>query len=328
MDWHYQQNTNMPGTGVPPLIPNYSRITPAISWVEKWITEDMEVEAGVRYEFIDLKVKRIDAQNQLVKPEFQFHNISGSVGIRIGLSDDIIVFSHSGITHRAPHVDELFSEGLHHGAAAIERGDTNLVTEKAFKWVSGIEFKKPAWYADLSIFVQRIGDFIYLQPTGEPELTIRGAFPVFQYAQDDVRLLGSEGSVQFTLARNWNWRSEFSIIRARNISLDEGLIGIPSDRMRHTLQWDNERHKIDAEISLEHVWEQTRVPDDSDYAAPPAAYSLVHAGMGFSMLNDQLAMHLSVRNLFNVSYREYLNRLRYYADDTGRSIELRLYLNF
>lgn len=324
LHWTFQQNSNQPGTGVRPLIPNYTKYVLAISWVEKWAKDRVEIEAGLRYEYVSLQVKRIDAQNRLVKPKFQFHNVSASTGIRYTFAETIEGFSHFGLTHRAPQVNELFSEGLHHGAAAIEEGDTSLVSEKAIKWVTGTEIRRQTWQFNASVFIQYIDDFIYLQPTGEPRLTIRGAFPVFLYVQDDVRLLGAEAMLQVSLIKQLQWRSEFSLVRARHLSSEEGLIGIPADRMRQTLLWQSGEHVFDAEVAVEYVWKQTRVADESDYAPAPDGYTLVSAGAGMDIIKSRLHLHLTVRNLLNASYREYLNRLRYYADDTGRSIELRL----
>ena len=39
-------------------------------------------------------------------------------------------------------------------------------------------------------------------------------------------------------------------------------------------------------------------------------------------------LSLSVTNLLNTSYREYLNRFRYYADEMGRNITLRIKIPF
>ena len=41
-----------------------------------------------------------------------------------------------------------------------------------------------------------------------------------------------------------------------------------------------------------------------------------------------LTLGFQVTNLLNVSYRNYLNRLRYFADDLGRNITLQLQLNY
>ena len=103
---------------------------------------------------------------------------------------------------------------------------------------------------------------------------------------------------------------------------------MPSDRMRHTILWNAERHAIDAELSAEYVWRQTRIPEAFDYAPAPDGYALISAGAGMGIVRERLHLHLTVRNLLNASYREYLNRLRYYADDTGRSMEIRLRYKF
>ena len=41
-----------------------------------------------------------------------------------------------------------------------------------------------------------------------------------------------------------------------------------------------------------------------------------------------LNVGINVTNIFNTSYREYLNRLRYFADDLGRNFMLQLKLNY
>src|SRR5690606_29044934 len=177
--------------------------------------------------------------------------------------------SHLGWTRRAPHVHELFSEGLHQGAAAIEEGDSSLVPEEALKWVTTLDWEKKPLKISGSVALQSIRDFIYLNPTGEPRLTIRGAFPVFEYVQDDVFLYGGDLSIAVMLPEQFAWLSELAMIRARNRSRDAFLFGMPSDRMRHTLSWGSVNGRVDAEISYAYVWEQIRVPEVGDYAPPP-----------------------------------------------------------
>jgi len=41
-----------------------------------------------------------------------------------------------------------------------------------------------------------------------------------------------------------------------------------------------------------------------------------------------LNIGLGINNLLDTNYREYLNRLRYFADDLGRNITLQLTLNY
>jgi iron complex outermembrane receptor protein len=83
-------------------------------------------------------------------------------------------------------------------------------------------------------------------------------------------------------------------------------------------------------IELQNVFTQTRVPDDKngkqDYKPAPPAYALLNADLSTSFKLSKLPVTLSVggRNLLNKSYRDYLNSLRYFTDELGRNISLRL----
>jgi iron complex outermembrane receptor protein len=74
------------------------------------------------------------------------------------------------------------------------------------------------------------------------------------------------------------------------------------------------------------VSKQSRVPPKSDYVLPPAGYMLwaTDIGCSFPVLHQQVNASLSVTNLTNVAYRDYLNRFRYFIDDLGRNISLRI----
>ncbi|KKM72261.1 hypothetical protein LCGC14_1422330, partial [marine sediment metagenome] len=43
---------------------------------------------------------------------------------------------------------------------------------------------------------------------------------------------------------------------------------------------------------------------------------------------SDLTVGFGITNILNTSYRNYLNRLRYYADDLGRNFTLSLKLNY
>jgi iron complex outermembrane receptor protein len=62
----------------------------------------------------------------------------------------------------------------------------------------------------------------------------------------------------------------------------------------------------------------------------PGSYALlnVEAGGKIPVRKHDLSITLSGENLLNTAYRNYMNRLRYYADDLGRNIMLRLKYNF
>jgi len=64
-----------------------------------------------------------------------------------------------------------------------------------------------------------------------------------------------------------------------------------------------------------------------DISTPPPGYHLLNFNASVS-INESLHLGLYLNNMFNTSYRNYLNRLRYYADDVGRNITLQLKYNY
>ena len=64
-----------------------------------------------------------------------------------------------------------------------------------------------------------------------------------------------------------------------------------------------------------------------DISTPPDAYHLLNFNTSVDV-SSSLHLGVSVNNVFNTSYRNYLNRLRYYADDLGRNITLQLKYNY
>ena len=64
---------------------------------------------------------------------------------------------------------------------------------------------------------------------------------------------------------------------------------------------------------------------------PPDAYHLLglNAQMAFDISEAMvLSAGLTIENLLDTSYRDYLNRNRYFADDLGRNIILQFTLNY
>ena len=72
--------------------------------------------------------------------------------------------------------------------------------------------------------------------------------------------------------------------------------------------------------------EQRRAPPGGDFAPPPSGYALWNAQLSGQLVlseSNRLELTLTVDNLLDTAYRDYLNRFRYYADDMGRNVSLR-----
>src|SRR5690606_26370187 len=105
----------------------------------------------------------------------------------------------------------------------------------------------------------------------------------------------------------------------------------PSDRMQNAIQWyyaGSEKGYI--KLSHEFVAKQNRYTAGTDYVAPPAAYHLFHAYITHPLTinKQQLQLSLAVENIFNTSYKDYMDRFRYYAHRPGRNFILSLNYKF
>jgi len=331
-----QVNNNVPGTLNTPLIPNYDSFTGGLFAIQRLIRERYEWELGIRYDFKTFDAAGFDKYQNLYGGQRNFHNVSGSFGGVWHAGAAWQLRSNVGLAWRAPSANELYSNGLHHGAALYEIGDTELASEHGYKWVVSPSYGSGPVTIDLDLYTQYIQHYIYAQPSpGEFLQTIRGTFPVFRYKQTDATFFGADFSLQYKLLDGLNYNLNASIIRARDITNDVYLPYIPSDRFDHRLRWQLPvENKITSNtyITFAHQWvlEQKRYEPGTDYAPPPPAYHTfsLYAGSQLALGDHPLEAGISVTNLFNELYKEYMNRFRYYSHGLGREISVRLSYSF
>ncbi|SEL07460.1 TonB-dependent receptor [Parapedobacter koreensis] len=331
-----QVNNNVPGTLNTPLIPNYDSFTAGAFAIQRLIENTHEWELGIRYDFRTFDAAGFDRYQNLYGGQRDFHNVSGSFGGVWRPGNTWQLRSNIGLAWRAPNANELYSNGLHHGAALYEIGDAQLNSEHGYKWVVSPSYTRGSVAIDLDLYGQYVQDYIYAQPSpGEFLQTIRGTFPVFRYEQTDATFFGADLSTKYQLSHDLEYQLSASIIRARDISNDVFLPYIPADRFNHRLRWQvplTSKRTTETYITFEHRWvlQQKRYEPNTDYAPPPPAYHLfaLYAGSKLAVGAHQLDVGVSVNNALNTPYREYMNRFRYYSHNLGREIGIRLSYSF
>jgi iron complex outermembrane receptor protein len=232
-------------------------------------------------------------------------------------------------------VSELYSEGLHHGSAAIEEGNATLEGERSLKLVVDAEgtWNKDRFRAWLTLYHDRVDGYIYLRPTGY-QLTIRGAFPAFEYTATTATLTGIDAMTDLHLRHGLHWRVRASMLRARDEEAGDWLFLMPSDRLTNELVLTMPRYKgmrqLRFSLMSTLVARQTRFPPDVDFTDPPAGYHLVGAGLSTSwpIGSNSLRFGIEAFNLLNTRYRDYLDRFRYFADAPGMDLVVNLRYTF
>lgn len=325
------------------FIPNYEAINAGIFWIGKKESDHFIWELGLRMDYRSYFNTR--RNNGRLYPGQQYSNLSANGGFTFKLNDQHRLYVNSTTAWRAPQVNELYSDGLHHGAARIERGDSLLKPERSTGLNAGWQFNNQRWNIEWGLYGKLIRDFIFLRPSYPPQLTIRGAFPAFLYAQTDALLWGTDLSVGHKWNAHFSSRFRSTIIYARDQKAGDWLIQMPPNSYELESEWNwvdgKKRKNSYVKLTLLRTDAQKRIPatgnielknpDGSiqmaaDYAPPPAAYYLVglETGSSFLLSKTPISVILSCSNLLNQRYRDYMNAFRYFSDETGRNIQLRI----
>lgn len=341
------------------FVPNYRSLDLGIWAASKYQLNKWQFELGLRYDnrhrysITDNDKSPFDRLmgNVLVPGEPYgsrlFSGMSGTALTAYRFNDHLRASVIASTAWRSPQINELFSNGLHHGAARIERGDPGLRPERAIGGMGSLVYSSPKWEIEWGVYQKEIDGFMYLKPGYPFLLTIRGAFPVFDYAQTRASLSGTDLSVGYDVSAHWTVQLKGSLLRAYDQTAKTWLIQMPSDRYEAEVSYVFTDGKLlkqpTIKLYLQHVTRQTRIPPtgnikvvdangmesmQSDYLPPPPAYTLVNleASTGLIKKNNSIDVVAGVTNLFNVAYRDYMNAFRYFALDRGRNISLKLKL--
>lgn len=322
-------NTNLPETGILPLIPDYLEYSAGLFAVFQMDWERVLGEVGLRYDWVRQEAATIsrDLPRRIVRYNNQFHNPSASVGFKVDASEQTTVSWNTGFVTRNPAINERYSFGLHQGVSGIEEGDTTLSSEYSFKTSLGLNWKvNGQFFVEAEIYGQWVEDYIYLIPEDELRLTIRGAFPVFRYTSSDVSFLGIDVLTVWEPLSVWKLTAQGSWVRAQNESAGSPLIYIPPLNGTFTLTrsfgawkgFENSEIYVGAMAAAR----QNRFDESLDFLPPPDGYVLLRAGASTGRRIGETMLSFFVRgdNLLNARYRNYLNRQRYFADEMGRTV--------
>lgn len=314
------------------FVPNFKKRNMGAYWVETLKIKTFELEAGIRADRTDLDVF-IYENSVLNSYAHTFQRLNASVGGAKVFGHHWVIRMNAGTAWRPPSINELYSNGLHHGAAAIEIGNRNLKVEVSKNIQAGFTYKSLKSVFQLDFYHNEMDGFIYLKPTMSPALTIKGAFPVFKYEQVDARFSGVDFYFNYKLTPHFHLSGKGAIVRAFNKTTNTFLVGIPADRFEPGFTYVREfkkARKLLANIAVPMVRTQDRVEENSDYVAPPKGYVLVNAQVTYSfpIRKQTIDLSLEFNNLLNQSYRDYLNRFRYFSDELGRNIGLKLKVPF
>jgi iron complex outermembrane receptor protein len=366
----YQNNFANPETGVRPLIPSYEKLDAGLYGIAVYKFDNAtSLESGIRYDFSTIEATKYylksrwtergydanfshfilgeEGNQWLTKPTFNYHNITANIGFRKQFHHEMEWLVNASLASRNPNPSELFSDGLHHSTGQVELGDLRLEKEQAYKLNATFKKDWKSFQVQLNPFINRISNFIYLQPIGF-ETTIRGAFPVWEFKQTEALLTGFDINTKWKITNHFSHELGMAYVNGQNLSSDDYLIDMPPFVINNKIQYKNESwFNFVSELKSEIVFRQNQFPNYNfetnivvnneltpvlvDISSPPKGYHLLHfySEMTFKInKKNSLTTSFSVQNIMDTTYRDYLNRQRFFVDEMGRNIQIQLKFNY
>lgn len=328
------------------FIPNYLGWGASLWAHERWHRHDShwEWELGARYDFRWNHVYTTGNTGRDLNQNVQFGNMSGIAGGHYHFNEHTSVTLHSGLAWRPPSVYELYAKGVHHGAGTYEEGDSSLVSEKAVNTNLTLNYA-PKWYEgselNLTLYRNVMLDFIYLDPANTTKITIRGPFPAYYYRQANAVLQGIDGQLKAPVWGHFSAEARVSVLyafRRTDEGVNDPLPLMPANRYQYGFHWNQEySHRrpgsFTARLMANTVTRQRHIPLAGLLAPAPAGFTTLALDMNRTFRFEhsrcsQLEAGLTIQNLTNQRYREYLNFFRFYADEPGINVGVRLKVVF
>ncbi len=356
VQYFFQSNENNPGTGITPFIPNYKIGRYSAFLIEALELDKATWELGVRYDIEQNGVGGRDNRQVVFKDNFSFSNFSVSFGNLYKLSNNKTLRNNLGFGWRPPNMAELYSFGQHEAQttfgllrykpndqSVIEASEvtlfneSNVNPENSIKYTTEFEWRTNKDLLSINAYANYIENFIFSRPIGVLG-TARGPMPTFVVDQANAFFWGTD----ITYTRNYLPKGKATIggsyIWSRNVERNEPLINQPPILLNARIDQSFDKmgyfDELDFSIRPSYTFRQFQAPrvisirslvegtadlDFSDpifdFLPPPDGYFLLNASVGLSKNNFYFS--LEARNILNTSFRDYLNNMRYFADEMG-----------
>ena len=316
------------------LIPNFRVYQGAAYTVHTFYAGKWAFEAGLRIEQRHQQIFRYVA-TVFENPTHSYFSYMANAGGRWEWNDHWHLKINTQLSKRPPSVNELYSNGVHHGTATYEKGDPGIGPEQIWNTNVSAHQRSEKWQFLLNLFYTFSPNFIYLSPNGDSTVTtVRGVFPVFSYKASTVSMRGIDAFLGYDVTRTCHIFLKGAMIRSWNETQGDYLIFQPADRIEAGIRirkpMAEDRWMLSIEMALTGVAMQNHAPSHGDLAPPPSGYMLLNGRLTLNHKHHFMPFELSVeaRNMGNTMYREYMNRFRYYAYDLGQNWIVRLMVPF
>ena len=317
-------------------------LTPAAnsSGLGAFVYQELELTPGAGHEAghaggaqlqFGARVDRYEIASRTGDPKFgpgrttDYHNVSGSLGLSYSVTEQVTLSGSVARAFRAPTVEELYSNAVHHAAGTYDIGNPALREERSMGGEAIVRVNASRVTAQLAAYVNRVAD--YVTPDIVGDTTVDGeTMPVNRFTQADAQLAGLEASLEARIGGPFVASLMGDLVRGE--FTDGGpLPFMPPARIGGGVRM--ERGRWSASADVRHALAQDRVTGgDVDIATD--AYTLVNLSAGTQWLVGNVLHQVTLRadNVGDVRYFDAASRIKRFAANPGRNVSLVYRVNF
>ncbi|MCW0479946.1 TonB-dependent receptor plug domain-containing protein [Riemerella anatipestifer] len=334
LQYHYQENTNIPGTGVPPTIPNYLLHNYAAFFTSEYFKNSWRAELGLRYDYRKTNALGYNFLGNLYGSKRAFSNLSYNLLVEKKMAKRWNYSLDFGLAWRSPEPYEMYVNGKQHGIPIFYIGKEDLESEKGFKISQKIGYLHKNLKIDVSTFLQPINGYIHSIPSGNYKYLFSGPSIIFQMVQSNAFFRGGDISLDWKISSHLRYKTNVSVVYANDAKTKDYLPMIPPLTLYQQWKWQIPSNLLNyLYITAEHQYaaQQKRYNPKQDLMPPPSAYHT----FGFNIATEfyytkqnTCFVALGISNLTNQQYKNYTDHFRYFVHAKGIDFQLKTIINF
>ncbi len=226
-------------------------------------------------------------------------------------------------TSRLPSLEELYNQGPHLAAYSYEVGNPNLNPESGYGANLKIqgEFVKVGFQAE-SYFTY-YENLIYSRPNGETHWGT--LLPIYQSAEGEALYWGASLGLDVSIWGDFGLRQNIEYTWAQDLKLNQPVSAIPPFRYLSELYFDN--NLLSASLSGVFLAEQSRL---SEFEQKTNSSWVMSSDLGYQFFWNTFwfKANIGIENIFDVTWRHHLSRVKEIYPEKGRSFKASLGMEF
>ena len=294
--------------------PNTRRRTQAAYVLEEIDLDPVQIEAGLRYDRVELEPNREELSDIGHIRARSFDAVSGSLGALLRLTEQLTLGASVARAFRTPDVHELYSEGPHLAANSFDVGNPSLETETGLGIDVFGRLTRQHLSAEVTWFRNTIAGYIFPQATGKLS---RILLPIYQYVGEDALLTGFESLIGWSMPAGFKLEAAASHVQGTIRATDEPLPFMPPLQGRVAVGYSPVDWFVEAEARMAGSQERTgRFEEATD------GYAVLglSGGLRLTVAGRLHVVTLHLENLGDTEYRNHLSRVKEIMPEAGRGL--------